>query len=112
MRTPEITEQTKTDTDLNLELFVSNDVEFFKGHFPDFQLLPGVVQVHWAVSYAEENFGPLGEFSKIEALKFTKPIRPESKIKLEIKRNTEKGNITFKYTDEESTYSSGRVYFT
>ena len=111
MRSPEITEIEKTDNELNMGFHLQPENDYFKGHFPEFQLLPGVVQVHWAIEYAIENFGELGEFEKMEALKFSKPMRPGMNLRLNVQRNIEKSNIVFKYLDDQHTYSSGRIYF-
>ena len=57
-------------------LAMDPDLTAFQGHFPGHPVLPGVVQVDWAVRFGSEAFGPLGRFRAIEHLKFQDPIRP------------------------------------
>src|SRR5690242_4306687 len=40
-----------------MHLQIQADLIYFAGHFPDFPLLPGVVQLDWAIHYAKLIFG-------------------------------------------------------
>ncbi len=54
----------------------------FQGHFPDNPILPGVVQVDWAIRFGQEAFGPLGDFQGMLNLKFMDLIRPGERLEL------------------------------
>ncbi len=43
-----------------LTLDLVPELSVFEGHFPSDPILAGVVQVHWAITYAVGIFGPFG----------------------------------------------------
>ena len=90
-----------------LELEVGH--EAFRGHFPGNPILPGVIQVDWAIRLGAEAFGPLGEFQGLADLKFAAPILPGERIELLLQR--EAGGLSFRYRSGEDRKSSGRILF-
>jgi len=63
------------------------DEYFFKGHFPDYPVVPGVIIVEalaqagaLAVLSMEENKGKIAFFAKIENAKFKKQVRPNDEV--------------------------------
>jgi hypothetical protein len=46
---------------------------------------------------------------RVEVLKFQKLMQPGHKVALALDWNAEKTTLTFKFTAEKGTYSSGRV---
>ncbi len=68
--------------------FTAEKNEFFKGHFPDFPVVPGVVlveamsQVAGAAVIARGVLGPTAAFAfaTIENARFRRPVRPGDKL--------------------------------
>lgn len=65
------------------------DEYFFKGHFPDYPVVPGVIIVEalaqagaLAVLSMEENKGKIAFFAKIDNAKFKKQVRPNDEVLL------------------------------
>ena len=58
------------------------DLQAFQGHFPGHPVLPGVVQVDWAIRFGTRAFGDLGGFRGIDQLKFQALIRPGDVVEL------------------------------
>lgn len=83
----------------------------FQGHFPDNPILPGVIQVDWAVRFGKEAFGPLGEFQGITKLKFTDLTRPGERVELFLTWDQESGKLGFRYQTSVGRKSTGIVVF-
>lgn len=78
------------------------------GHFPGLPIVPGFVQVGWAIDAAR----PLTGASmprRIEALKFKELLRPGETIVLVVERAT--GGVRFSLERAGVTVSSGRLVF-
>ncbi|HTL99282.1 MAG TPA: hypothetical protein VL181_10810 [Holophagaceae bacterium] len=83
----------------------------FEGHFPDLPILPGVVQVDWALRLGGEVFGPLGDFESLEHLKFQAVIRPGEPLRLSLAWDAEQRELAFAYTGGAEKKSSGFARF-
>jgi acyl-coenzyme A synthetase/AMP-(fatty) acid ligase/3-hydroxymyristoyl/3-hydroxydecanoyl-(acyl carrier protein) dehydratase len=92
-----------------LELSVPPDLLYFDGHFTVAPVLPGVVQVDWAIHYGRRYFGLNGPFGGINALKFQQMIRPQQPVRLELLHDRVKGSINFRYFSEAGAHASGRI---
>ena len=95
-----------------LDLRVPPELECFAGHFPGMPLLPGVVQVEWAVALAQPRFALPPRFSHIAALKFMRVIQPGETLVLELGFDASRGELGFTYRDSQGREcSSGRIGF-
>ena len=54
-----------------IEFILPQNLFYFKGHFQGRPVLPGFVQISWAIHYAQELFGELGTFVRLEAINST-----------------------------------------
>jgi 3-hydroxymyristoyl/3-hydroxydecanoyl-(acyl carrier protein) dehydratase len=110
-RHPEIVEVTRTDERVELKLIVPESLLYFRGHFPGFAILPGVVQLDWAIQYGRDYFA-LGDVASNEIrIKFRKPIRPNHRVTLTLKHLPARSSIQFDYTDDDGACSSGQIRF-
>lgn len=91
----EISRETGPDNAL-IHLTAPENLDYFKGHFTGTPLLPGVVQVHWAVQKSQEILGFTGQPSKIEKLKFKQFIFPDMPVVLRLEK-TKPGKVSFSY---------------
>lgn len=82
--------------------------EYFKGHFPKFPVLPGVIQIHFAIYYLKTKYKIIPNHYSINKLKFSGIILPSTTINftLEKKSDTE---FCFTYAAESKVYSSGTI---
>lgn len=94
-----------------LELDIHPELEHFRGHFPEAALLPGVVQLDWAIREGQRRFGPLGDFRGLKALKFQRPIVPGMRVTLELSHLPAKGAIAFAYESVLGRHASGQAMF-
>ena len=111
-RLPEIVRvDTDNDVRAELELRVVPEIEHFAGHFPGAAILPGVVQVDWAVRFARRHLPLQGGFLALENLKFLAVVRPGETLRLTLVWDAERRRLDFSYAGAERKYSAGRILF-
>lgn len=94
-----------------VEFVVPYDLFYFEGHFPGKPILPGVVQIAWAIHYFRELFGNPGDFIRLEALKFRQVIQPGERINLAMVWDQARDKLIFNYTGGNCSHASGRIVF-
>ena len=93
-----------------LEFVIPASSDFFDGHFPEYKLLPAVAQFEVVTRFSSKYFGTQRWVPSIKRIKFSAPIRPDTKIHLELTYKAEKQSVTFNLSDanvEGKVYSSG-----
>lgn len=95
--------------------YVPDSLSYFKGHFPEQAVLPGVVQVHWVGELAKRLFNIDG-FSDLKSIKFSSMILPNQAFELSLKYAADKGTVRFNYQSQNSEpepvkFSSGMLSF-
>ena len=108
-KAPQVLAQVETDGEWSLQLAVPPDLAYFSGHFPTAPVLPGVVQVDWALSLGQQLMTLRGKFAGMEVLKFQQLIRPGDEIQLHLRFDSARSKLYFTYRDETATCSSGRI---
>jgi len=109
----------RTETDaqcVTLTLRVPAGLAFFPGHFPVHAILPGVVQIDWAIHFGRQHFPLLPQFRKMEALKFQAIIEPEQEITLLLEHkpaaaDQQPDKLLFSFDSARGRHSSGRIVF-
>lgn len=94
-----------------LTLDLVPELSVFEGHFPGDPILAGVVQVHWAITYAMDIFGPFGEFQGMEQVKFFSLIRSGDLLDLRLAYDHERSRLKFEYLSGDELKSSGTIVF-
>ena len=108
---PVIVTQLREESTARLELRVPKDLVYFRGHFPDYPVLPGIVQTHWAVAFARRCFA-LGDAEVVGVqVKFKRVIAPEAQLSLALAYAADRGRLSFEYADAQSPFSSGIITF-
>ena len=107
---PQITKQASNGLNQSFHLFVPAELVFFTGHFPDFPILPGVVQIDWAINLADKT-QLTGAFSGIMRLKFIHPITGDRTIRLDLAYASNGQQMEFKYYETAGLFSSGTLLF-
>ncbi|MDR0455011.1 MAG: AMP-binding protein [Deferribacteraceae bacterium] len=105
---PVIINKQITDNTVLLKLIFLKDSVYFKGHFPQYPILPGVIQTHFAIHWAKKYLMKGFKVSRIIKLKFTNIVTPGETITLSISKVSD--GFTFKYFLNEKVYSSGVIH--
>lgn len=108
-KAPEVLEQSETEGEWSLQLAVPPDLAYFSGHFPTAPVLPGVVQVEWALNLGQHLMNLPAKFTGMEVLKFQQLVRPGDEVQLHLRFDPVRSKLYFAYRNETATCSSGRI---
>jgi 3-hydroxymyristoyl/3-hydroxydecanoyl-(acyl carrier protein) dehydratase len=108
---PEIRATERTARGLRLTLDIPAHLSYFQGHFPGCPLLPGVVQITWAIELGRQLIPFSGRFRSLIAVKFTRVILPDTMPTLELGYASERRELEFVYDVDGRQCSSGTVLF-
>lgn len=87
------------------KIFFNKNCNFFEGHFPEFKLVPGVVQLYLAKEIANAHYDlELGQ-GQWKKIKFSNIIEPDKIINLKLEKDEK--YLLYEYFDDEKKYSSG-----
>lgn len=111
MRSPNILSCREDGDTRRFELAITEELIWFRGHFPGYPVLPGVVQLRWAVELSQECFGLEAGPREVMRLKFKSIIVPPLDIELTLTR-VGPTETQFAYAGQGHEYSQGRlIYF-
>ena len=88
----------------------SSDEPFFKGHYPDFPVTPGVMLIDRAVTAAKNMLGRDFILKGIKKVKFSNPVFPDEAVSLKVEPRGE-GEISYCFSKEGMLCASGILYF-
>lgn len=94
-------------------LDIDADLAVFDGHFPQAPIVPGVAQVHWAITLAEQclTLPDRSRFARLDALKFQQVIRPGDTVELVLEWQAERSTLAFRLASAAGPHASGRVIY-
>ncbi|MGR8930296.1 MAG: ApeI family dehydratase [Gammaproteobacteria bacterium] len=108
---PEILAHEIVADSIILTLRIPENLRYFVGHFEQIPIVPGVVQIQWAVRFAEAYLMPDKVFKHMEAIKFKELMLSGRPLQLSLRYYPDDGKLEFRYHSEAVEYSSGRIYF-
>jgi hypothetical protein len=85
------------------------DLQYFSGHFASMPVVPGVVQITWAMDIARQELKADLAFGGIEVLKFHKLLRPGDRAELSLFWNEQSRKLYFSFLLAGEPCSSGRI---
>ncbi|WP_167377990.1 acyl-CoA synthetase family protein [Pseudomonas floridensis] len=107
---PELLDQQTIDDQVQLTLMVPPDLAYFSGHFPTAPVLPGVVQVDWAMKLGQRLLDLPPRFAGMEVLKFQQLVRPGDRLRLTLRFDAQRGKLHFAFhNSDDAPCSSGRI---
>jgi 3-hydroxymyristoyl/3-hydroxydecanoyl-(acyl carrier protein) dehydratase len=110
MRVPPVQTREEDGERLRLRLAVGPDLDCFRGHFPGMPVLPGVVQLDWAIAAARDYFGLDASPMDIRRLKFKSVLTPPAEVDLVLAK-TGPTTVQFSFSAGDVAYSEGRLHF-
>ena len=97
------------DSALVVELEIPLDPWYVRGHFEGTPIVPGVVQIQWAVAGAALLVGREVVPSEVLALKFKDMLVPGTRLRLELAFDDARKSLKFRFASDAKEFSSGRL---
>ncbi|TAL72947.1 MAG: acyl-CoA synthetase [Rhodanobacter sp.] len=95
--------------DCTVTVLIRRDLAFLVGHFPGHPVVPGAVQVGWALTLAAQYLGTPAACRDMEALKFQRLLLPGQQVTLSLRFDHARNKLHFSWLDGATAYSSGRL---
>lgn len=108
---PILVDRQSSATTLQLKLKLPGELKYFDGHFDDYPILPGVIQLGWAIEFARDEFSLSAAVERIDALKFFRVLTAGEEVTLELAFERTKDRLSFKYNSAQHAHSAGRIQF-
>ena len=96
---------------LTCRLRLPYELPVFRGHFPSRPIVPGVVQIGWAVDLARAAGLVSGPFTGISGAKFRRVLQPGMNLGLRLDGHDDGRQLSFEYSLGSMVVSGGRVQF-
>ena len=93
----EVMTETRDAPALRFDLRVPTTLAHFAGHFPGLPILPGVVQIDWAIRLASDHVAGVREVTSIDRLKFMAPVGPGALLTLRLTHDPARHRVQFAY---------------
>ncbi len=112
-RQPILLKKEFSENKVEYTLKIPHDLAYFEGHFNKMAVVPGVVQLNWAVEFAKLDLGLIGDVHLGSQIKFSNLMKPNDEVSLSLEYIKEKSLVAYSYKAAygNSSYSSGRLTF-
>ena len=108
-RLPQILGVVQRDGEVDLDIFIPDSLFYLRGHFPTYPILPGVVQVDWALHFGRDYLSVGAGSSAVIQVKFRRPIRPLERIRLRLMHAEAQRRLSFDYSNNQGQCSLGQI---
>ena len=105
-----ISVDTPSPDEAHVVMGIGSELCWFRGHFPGNPVLPGVVQLHWAVTVSRAAFDFAQNVSEVRRLKFSRVVTPPSQVDLVVTRQGEH-EARFTFSSGGDRNSEGSLIF-
>lgn len=89
---------------------VPPDLCWLRGHFPELPLVPGAVQIGWALEFGAESLGTSLSMRALRSIKFERIIQPGQSLCLHIAAKSSSSTLRFEYRSESGRHSFGQIH--
>ena len=110
MAEPLMEDEIRTSTTYEADLTFDGDAAYFKGHFPDFAVLPGVIQLGTAHRIAEAFIGHARTLRQVKKMKFSHVLRPGETVHFTLTKKTD-DEFAYEYRKGDEQCASGVLCF-
>jgi len=111
LRQPIILDKVISQSRAEYSLKIPTSLAYLEGHFKNMPIVPGIVQLHWAIEFAKSDLDVIGKVGHGNQIKFARLMKPDDEVELCLEYNLEKSCLSYRYQNGEQIYSSGRIKF-
>ena len=98
----------RTETSWSADFTFDPNAPYFKGHFPNFAILPGVVQLGIAHRFAQVFLRRDLAIGCVKKMKFSRPILPGERIRFTVEKRSE-AELAYMYAKDDAICASGTM---
>ena len=98
----------RTESSWSADFIFDPNAPYFKGHFPNFAVLPGVVQLGIAHHFAQAFLGRDFAIGCVKKMKFSHPILPGERMRFTLEKRSG-DEMAYAYAKGEAVCSSGTI---
>ena len=91
------------------DLRVQPDLACLRGHFPALPVVPGAIQLGWALGFGTELLGSAPAMRACLSVKFERLIQPGRSLRLLVASEVGASMLRFDYSSALGRHSSGRI---
>lgn len=106
---PPVSNEHYMDDRYQCDLLIDAKLQCFAGHFPGEPIVPGVVQVGWALHFASRLGLDSQHFAGVPRAKFSAIITPDTLLRLNLTRR--QMDLDFRFDSTGQVYSSGTIHY-
>jgi 3-hydroxymyristoyl/3-hydroxydecanoyl-(acyl carrier protein) dehydratase len=92
-----------------IELRIQPDLACLRGHFPALPVVPGAIQLGWALAWGAEILGTPPAVRAARSVKFERIIQPGHSLTLRLAADECPSTLRFEYAGSKGRYSGGRI---
>ena len=106
---PEVLAEERSDRVWELRLRVPLELDCWPGHFPNWSVVPGVLQLDWVFEIIAKWLGCYPSLTRIEQLKFKRPMEPGREFTMKLERDVQGEMFRFHLAEGPDIFCVGRV---
>jgi uncharacterized membrane protein/3-hydroxymyristoyl/3-hydroxydecanoyl-(acyl carrier protein) dehydratase len=107
---PEVLDEQRGRGFIRQKLRVPEHLDVWPGHFPEYAIVPGVLQLRWVAALVQELDGDDRELEGLQGLKFKRPLLQTQEFNLEVKVSDRDSNqFKFRLFDGDEVISVGAM---
>ena len=106
---PRASKEHYADNCYQCDLLIDARLQCFAGHFPGEPIVPGVVQVGWALHFASRLGLDSRYFAGVPRAKFSAVITPDTLLRLKLTRR--QMDLDFCFESAGQVHSSGTIHY-
>ena len=100
-----------TEITVKTSVTITEDNQWFVGHFPENPILPGIAQLQHVVELVSEKCDADLQLTRFSRVKFRKIIKPGDLPNIEVTATDKKNQYIFQIMSDNEDVCSGRMSF-